>query len=364
MAEIRSTSRDVHRHQLFATVMILIVSVAIGALGRDQGIDRGAERRGGHLYQRMCAVCHGATGAGYKADQAPAITHPDFLASATDVYLKQAIGNGRRATTMSAWSIEHGGPLAANDVDAIVTFLRGWDRKAHPELDERPVSGDAARGGVIYARDCARCHGAQGAGGPYVSIGHPQVLSTASNGFLRHAMRIGRRGTAMLGYEATLGGAAIEDVVTFLRSWQSASPLPTTAPGRPPPIPLGPVPLNPKGAEPVGLRNHPGTTPADVVKAQLDRHARMALLDARAPSDYSYEHIAGAVSVPFYDVEPYVDSLPRNAWLVCYCSCPHAESGQLAQALVTKGFTRVTVLDEGLGVWKSRHYPTRTGALP
>src|SRR5438445_2254575 len=101
MAEIRSTSRAVHRHQLFATVMILIVSVAIGALGRDQGIDRGAERRGGHLYQRMCAVCHGATGAGYKADQAPAITHPEFLASATDGYLKQAIGNGRRATTMS-----------------------------------------------------------------------------------------------------------------------------------------------------------------------------------------------------------------------------------------------------------------------
>src|SRR5258707_9281309 len=122
MAEGRSKPRDVHRHQLFATVLILVVSVAIGALGRDTGIDRGSDRRGGHLYQRMCAVCHGATGAGYKADQAPAITHPEFLASATDVYLRQAIGNGRVGTTMSAWSIERGGPLAANDIDAIVTF--------------------------------------------------------------------------------------------------------------------------------------------------------------------------------------------------------------------------------------------------
>src|SRR5258707_4972783 len=99
MAEGRSKPRDVHRHQLFATVLILIVSVAIGALGRDQGIDRGAERRGGHLYQRMCAVCHGATGAGYKADQAPAITHPDFLASASDAFLRHAIIDSRRWTT-------------------------------------------------------------------------------------------------------------------------------------------------------------------------------------------------------------------------------------------------------------------------
>ncbi|HEX3594403.1 MAG TPA: rhodanese-like domain-containing protein, partial [Polyangiaceae bacterium] len=75
-------------------------------------------------------------------------------------------------------------------------------------------------------------------------------------------------------------------------------------------------------------------------------------------------HIKGAVSVPFYDPTPYVDKLPRDAWLVCYCACPHAESGQLAQKLVAKGFTKVTVLDEGLGVWRSKGYPTTTGRDP
>jgi cytochrome c oxidase cbb3-type subunit 3/ubiquinol-cytochrome c reductase cytochrome c subunit len=90
----------------------------------------------------------------------------------------------------------------------------------------------------------------------------------------------------------------------------------------------------------------------------------MALLDARAPSDYSTEHIAGAVSVPFYDPEPYVNALPRDAWLVCYCACPHAESGTLAKKLVDKGFTKVTVLDEGLGVWRARKYGTHTGWDP
>ena len=90
----------------------------------------------------------------------------------------------------------------------------------------------------------------------------------------------------------------------------------------------------------------------------------MALLDARAPSDYMNEHIEGAVSVPFYDPDPYFSALPRDAWLVCYCACPHAESGQLAQKLLAAGFTKVTVLDEGLGVWRARKYGTHRGDQP
>jgi cytochrome c oxidase cbb3-type subunit 3 len=87
----------------------------------------------------------------------------------------------------------------------------------------------------------------------------------------------------------------------------------------------------------------------------------MAILDARAPSDYTNEHITGAVSVPFYDVDPYVAGLPKDAWLVCYCACPHAESRGLAQTLMNKGFKKVTVLDEGLGYWKSKKYGTQAG---
>ena len=357
---------NLFRHQIVGTVIILVVSIAIGALGRNQEMTKSADidRRGGRLYQRMCAVCHGATGAGYKADQAPAITHPEFLASASDAFLRHAITNGRPGTTMSAWGVERGSPLTRSDVDAIIAYLRGWDRRAHRPLDERPLNGDVARGGQVYARDCARCHGVRGTGGPYENIGRTDLLSTATNGFLRRAIRDGRVGTAMASFAAPLGDQAIDDVVALLRSWESSSPEPSPAPAKPPPIPLGPVPLNPKGVEPVGFRAHPGTTPADVVKAQLDRHAKMAILDARAPSDFAYEHIAGAVSVPFYDVEPYVSGLPRNAWLVCYCACPHAESGQLAAALVAKGFGHVTVIDEGLGVWKAKHYPTQSGTSP
>jgi cytochrome c oxidase cbb3-type subunit III len=65
--------------------------------------------------------------------------------------------------------------------------------------------------------------------------------------------------------------------------------------------------------------------------------------------------------VPAYDPEPYFATLPRDTWLVCYCACPHAQSGQLAQKLKDKGFTKVTVLDEGLGYWKTKGYGMSSG---
>ena len=70
------------------------------------------------------------------------------------------------------------------------------------------------------------------------------------------------------------------------------------------------------------------------------------------------------MSVPFYDPSPYLAALPKDAWLVCYCACPHAESGQLAQKLMAAGFSKVTVLDEGFLVWKARNYGTRAGQAP
>jgi cytochrome c oxidase cbb3-type subunit 3/ubiquinol-cytochrome c reductase cytochrome c subunit len=252
-------------------------------------------------------------------------------------------------------------------VDAVISFIRTWEAKPRATLDERPISGDPVKGAATYAVQCNKCHGAHGLAGPNVHIGNPQLLNDASNGFLRRAILAGRSGTAMASFEHALGEKGVEDLVALLRSWQEPNmsvPQFPPPPAPTPPLPLGPVPLNPRGPAPVGFRPFPATTPADVVKGQLDRKAKMAFLDARAPSDYVNQHIAGAVSVPFYDPDPYFDSLPKDAWLVCYCACPHAESSTLAQKLVTKGFTKVTVLDEGLGVWASRKYGVRSGTEP
>src|SRR6266542_2029761 len=144
--------------QVAHMVVVLACAFASLACSSYDPTTRG-QRRGGQLYRRMCAVCHGPTGTGYRADQAPAVTHPEFLGSVSNDFLRRAIAAGRPGTTMSAWSRDQGGPLAPTDVDALVTFIRAWQRHAVGPLDERPVAGDASRGGEVYARECARCHG-------------------------------------------------------------------------------------------------------------------------------------------------------------------------------------------------------------
>jgi cytochrome c oxidase cbb3-type subunit 3 len=323
------------------------------------------QKLGAERYARMCSVCHGAAGEGYLADHATALGHPDFLGSVTDEFLGRAIANGRIGTTMSAWSTIRGGPLPPDEIKAIIAFLRSWEKAPRVTLDERPLSGDVARGTTLYVSECQQCHGPRGTGGTNVRIGDHDLLESASNGFLRHAIRKGRPPTPMPGYAERLGEEAVEDLVAYVRSLAD-SPTPYEPPRalRPPPIPLGPVPLNPKGPQPKGFKAHPDMTPADVVHAQLKRGARMSILDARASSDYAAEHIAGAVSVPFYDPAPYMSQLPKDSWLICYCGCPHAESGILCQKLRENGFTKVSILAEGLGFWKSKGYPMHSGIEP
>jgi len=206
-------------HPFFCLVLFALSTVACNQ--REQTL---IERRGARVYQKMCAVCHGPTGAGYKADRAPGIMRPAFIGAASDEFLRTAIINGRAGTTMSAWGVERGGPLAASDVNALVAFMRTWDRQAHPVLDERPSLGDATRGQETFSRECARCHGPRGVGGLYVGIANPQLLGTATNGFLRHAIQNGRPGTAMLALGPTVGESAVEDIIALLRNWQTATP--------------------------------------------------------------------------------------------------------------------------------------------
>ncbi|HLK40666.1 MAG TPA: c-type cytochrome, partial [Polyangiaceae bacterium] len=336
------------RSPVVQIALVVLGCVVSGTLECAQVPLAANEEHGRELYGRMCAVCHGRAGEGYAADHATALAHPDFLSSVSDSYLRTAITYGRTGTTMSAWATTLGGPLHGEDVDALVAYVRTWQKTPSLVLDQRPLAGDSDRGRPLFVRECAVCHGADGRGGPEVHIGNHDLLESASNGFLRYAITRGRSGTKMPAFGPNLGEGGVEDLIAALRGLPPASrmpPRPTWPPARVPPIPLGPVPLHPHGPEPVGFRGQGQTTSAETVKGQLDRGARMAILDARAPSDYANEHIAGAVSVPFYDPEPYVASLPRDAWLVCYCSCPHAESGQLAAKLDAKGFKKVTVLD-------------------
>jgi cytochrome c oxidase cbb3-type subunit 3/ubiquinol-cytochrome c reductase cytochrome c subunit len=290
------------------------------------------------------------------------LAQPDYLATVSDEFLRVAIAYGRPGTTMSAWGTELGGPLRTHQVQELIAFLRIWQTRPAIKLDESPNKGDTGRGEAVFKRECAECHGATG---KYLQLLNPELLEKASTGFLRYAIRKGRPPTPMPAYQAKLGARGIDDVVAYLKSIPARTrPAGARSSMSPPPIPLGPVPLNPRGPKPKDFVASPGMTPVAIVAREYDRKARMVILDARAPSDYVIQHVAGALSVPFYDPSPYLDKLPKNVWLVCYCGCPHAESGTLAAKLRAAGFEKVTVMDEGLWEWKDKAHPMMAGPKP
>lgn len=340
-------------------VILVIATAALGAAGCPASTsDSAPPPDGAALYGRTCALCHGANGEGYAADSAPQLANQEFLSTASDAFLARAITRGRPGTTMSAFGSAYRGPLSSADVEALVAFIRGWQTKPSVDVGTAIVGGDPKRAEPIYASRCAGCHGATGVEGPYLELANPELLFSASDGFLRHAIARGRPSTPMTAYEGDLPAASIDDLVALLRSWQKPVP-----PGGPYPGSVGPIVLNPTGPDPgfvVGQRY----TPVDVVHAALERGSKMTLVDARPPSDYAASHIAGATDVPFYEVAAYRDALPKDSWIVAYCGCPHAESGRVADDLLANGFTKVTILDEGFYVWRDRGYPVRSGASP
>jgi cytochrome c oxidase cbb3-type subunit 3/ubiquinol-cytochrome c reductase cytochrome c subunit len=311
------------------------------------------------LYAQRCALCHGDKGQGYVADNANALDNATFLATASDAFLKHAIERGRPGTSMSAWGEVVGGPLDDAAVTELIKQIRSFSADVtYTNVDSISVSGSAARAQAYYSVKCKKCHGEQGLGGQFMSIANPEFLASASDGYLRHAIRNGRPGTLMLPFAGQLSDQIIDDLVVLIRSWQVD---PAVVSAQTPHWPEDPV-LHPDGEDPGFPEDR--LISVDTVHDALEAGHKMIVADARTPTDYVTQHIQGAVSVPFYDAGKYVDKLPRDVDIVTYCGCPHAASSALADSLGRAGFTRLHVLDEGYFVWRDRGYPLVTGQDP
>ncbi|MFN3197307.1 MAG: c-type cytochrome [Bradymonadia bacterium] len=337
----------------WALVLSLTLPITLAGCGSDDASTT-PTHDGAALYTQYCAFCHGERGEGYLADNANALSHPAFLRTATDDFLRAGIVHGRPGTPMSPWGEANQGPLDDAQVDAIVAHLRSWQTDDPLDVHDEVVEGVAQRGAPVYAARCAGCHGENGEGITALSLTNPWFLATASDGFLQYAITEGREGTAMPAYKDELTGQAIRDVVVWLRS-QARDP--DAAPEMPYTPDLTDMVINPDGPEPDFTLREDRFVPADQVKAALDAGARVILLDARPTSDYVQSHITGAINLPFYVVSEYAEDLPKDTWIVTYCGCPHAVSGQAYDALAAVGFTRIAVLDEGFYVWGERGYP-------
>lgn len=342
----------------FAWGLLAITVLAIGcaatrphATGRPSAFAGADTLAAPALYRTLCAHCHGPDAKGYAADHAPSLVNPTFLESATDFYLRRSIEQGRPGTSMAAYARSEGGPLEPAAIDRLVAWIRS---QGPPLGDLAPVriAGAPANGHTLYSSRCQKCHGDLAKRGEDVWLANPGFLAVASDAFLQHAILAGRPGTDMVAFRGALADSEVADVVAFLRSLER--PLDESRL----PAPTGKEPLfaYPRGRVPEFTVKDDRYVGVDQVDRALQDHRKFVIVDARPESDWMKTHITGALSIPHYQLKR-LDEIPKDAWVVAYCACPHHLSGVVVDSLRARGYPHALVLDEGILEWERRGYP-------
>jgi cytochrome c oxidase cbb3-type subunit 3/ubiquinol-cytochrome c reductase cytochrome c subunit len=347
--------------------VLISVSADPDALFADQAADeitpQNISEKGSALYENYCAMCHGPEGNGYLADEANALSNPDFLKSASDDYIIQGILRGRPGTAMSAWGKDKGGILSDEDAEAILAFIRTWQTEPPVKLNNAPLKGDSENGIQEFERWCAACHGKYGEGGKAAQLKNQVFLETASDAFIRYTIENGRRNTQMSAYKNILSAGDIDDVISYLRTLNSVSMFQETS--------ADDIEELSKVIAEKGVLN-PKSPPADFnlienrfvaaddIYAAYTAGQSFIIIDARPGSDYLRSHITGAISIPFYDIKSAAGLLPKDRWIITYCACPHALSGKAADTLKAAGYDKVAILNEGFFYWTDQGYPSES----
>ena len=102
--------------------------------------------RGKKLFLGSCGYCHGPTGDGGKGAD---LSRPSLVRAKTDGDLARIIELGVPGTEMpGAWH------MTRREVTQVAAYVRSLAK-----VDQRPVSGDAVRGKLLYDKHrCAGCH--------------------------------------------------------------------------------------------------------------------------------------------------------------------------------------------------------------
>ena len=167
-----------------------------------------------------CAACHQTGGVG-KVGLAPSIRNHDFLALASDDFIRTTITQGRTGTGMMARP-----DLPPQTVNDIIAYLRQAERTTVALDDTKQIRGDAEAGKDKFANYCASCHGPNGEGYtanlPGTSIGLPSFLNVASDDYIFQTLKTGRIGTPMRPFMGAAGLANLSkedaaDIIAHLR---------------------------------------------------------------------------------------------------------------------------------------------------
>lgn len=94
--------------------------------------------QGEDLFASNCTACHGVDATG---GTAPALNSQQFLTAAQDEQISALIAVGVPGSQMSAYSLDFGGSLTLEQIEAITTYLRGLEETAPDFPDWRDPLG-------------------------------------------------------------------------------------------------------------------------------------------------------------------------------------------------------------------------------
>jgi mono/diheme cytochrome c family protein len=89
---------------------------------------------GAALFEQNCSTCHGKSGTG---GTAPTLNAKQFLGSVADEQIRLIVTGGVPGSSMSAWSLDLGGPLTDEQIKQAVVYLRSLEPNAPSVPDWR-----------------------------------------------------------------------------------------------------------------------------------------------------------------------------------------------------------------------------------
>lgn len=151
--ETPALRRGTRRWQAVGSVLMLVLVLAFPAYKAVESTRRSdaltaqesALIASGHqIWSLNCASCHGTSGEG---GSAPALNSQEFLSSVTDEQMRGIIAGGIPGTEMPAWWNGYGGPLTDQQLQAVVTYIRSWEKTAPSVPDWRSPAPSTGTGG-------------------------------------------------------------------------------------------------------------------------------------------------------------------------------------------------------------------------
>lgn len=272
-------SRQLDRQYVIGLVCMLLLVAAFPLYNRGEPARRAralAEMQhenvslGRTMFTQHCASCHGDEGRGGRG--APTLAAREFLGSVTDNQLRWLIAGGIPGTIMSAYDLDLGGPLTAQEIARLTAYIRsleegapsvqGWfkgapapmravarrnpsdrdgarrdergedDRNARRDSDVHRAPDDARgrdsggrgdRGNLAlaaFSAHCGMCHGTQGEGSqiaPSVRPLRPLLAERPDSVFAIIAR--GVKGTSMMPFSTEAGGQLDATTIRSLVAW-------------------------------------------------------------------------------------------------------------------------------------------------